>query len=77
MNADCKELVRLYEVMHTCAGSEAERTSATSIFEDAAKASAKKTGIEVKLIIRHIKDCYFKQIRSEDQRTDRRPLITD
>jgi hypothetical protein len=77
MNADCKELVRLYEVMHTCAGSEAERTAATLSFENAARSSAEKTGINMKLVIRHIKDCYFKQIRGEDQRTDRRPLITD
>ena len=77
MNQECKELVRLYEVMHTCSGSESDRTEATIAFEASANKSACGHGLDVRVVISHIKECYFKQLRAEDQHTDKRPLIKD
>jgi hypothetical protein len=77
MNAELVELVRLYEAMHTCKGADAERTKATTDLEIAVKRSSATTNLPEKLILRHVKECYFQKLRAEDQRGDKRPLVKD
>ena len=77
MNESGSELVLLYEAMHTCVGSEADRTAATRRLEEATRKFAKDKRLDDRLVMRHVKECYFQKIRAEDQRGDKRPLIKD
>ena len=69
MNQQLQELVDLYEAMHTCWGSEKDRTEATQRLEAAISRVANSKNLESDLLMRHVKTLYFQRARSEDRRT--------
>ena len=68
MNPELAELIKLYEAMHACIGSELDRTEATRALENAVQRAAAAKNINFKLLMRHVKELYHERARAEERR---------
>ena len=77
MNPELVELVDLYESMHTCSGSERDRTEATQKLEAKVREIASTKNLAESVLMRHVKELFFKRARAADKRATGTTIFPD